>query len=96
MSTFTEIKNKRDDILEIVVNHGVNNIRVFGSVIKDEDTPDSDIDFLIDCKDDCSLFDLIELKYDLESTLNRKVDIVTEESVHWALKEKILGEAIAL
>ncbi|MGI6554925.1 MAG: nucleotidyltransferase family protein [Bacillota bacterium] len=68
-------------------------MKVFGSVVRGEETPDSDIDFLVDCKDRCSLFDLVALKGELENLLGRKVDVVSEKSIHWALKYKILNEA---
>jgi len=48
---------------------------------------------LVDCGDDCSLLDLISLKYDLEEILGRKIDVVTSDSVHWTLKDKIAQEA---
>jgi len=44
-------------------------------------------------RDDCSLFDLISLKYDLEEILGRKIDVVTPDSVYWTLRDKILQEA---
>jgi hypothetical protein len=44
---------KRDRILEIADQHGAFNVRVFGSVARGEETPESDIDFWID--DDNSL-----------------------------------------
>ncbi len=40
-----------------------------------------------------SLFDLIDLKNGLEELLKRKVDVVTENSIHWYLKDKIEAEA---
>ena len=67
--------------------------RIGVDVLKGEETAESDIDFLVDCGDDCSLFDLISLKYDLEKILGRKIDVVTSDSVHWTLRDRILQEA---
>lgn len=93
MLLIAEVESKREQIINIALHHKISNIKVFGSVIRGEETTDSDIDFLVDCKEECSLFDLIALKDELENVLNRKVDIVTEESIHWTLKDKILKEA---
>lgn len=93
MLLIAEVESKREQIINTALHHKISNIKVFGSVIRGEETSDSDIDFLVDCKEECSLFDLIALKDELENVLNRKVDIVTEESIHWTLKDKILKEA---
>ena len=50
-------------------------------MLKGEENAESDIDFLVDCEEDCSLLDLISFKYDLEDLLGRKVDVVTSHSV---------------
>jgi predicted nucleotidyltransferase len=89
---YTLIK-QRKEIYKIAKRYGAYNIRVFGSVIKNNDKPDSDVDFLIDLEKDRSLLDLAGLVYDLQQLLNRNVDVVTENGLHWYLKETILKEA---
>ena len=42
------LKEKRSEILKIAKNHGASNIRIFGSVARDEATANNDIDFLMD------------------------------------------------
>ena len=42
------IQNKREAILAIAAKHGAYNVRIFGSLAREEATEDSDIDFLID------------------------------------------------
>ncbi|MBD2119292.1 MAG: nucleotidyltransferase family protein [Microcystis sp.] len=91
------IQDKREDILKIATKHGAFNVRVFGSVARGEETENSDIDFLID-------YDLAKtspwfpggLLVDLEDLLGCKVDVVTEESLHHLIKQRILKEAIKL
>ncbi|MGK7884383.1 MAG: nucleotidyltransferase family protein [Crocosphaera sp.] len=91
------IKTKREDILKIATKHGAFNVRVFGSVARGEENENSGIDFLID-------YDLAktspwfpgELLIDLEELLGCKVDIVTEKSLNYLIKERILKEAIKL
>ena len=93
MAIIYEIKNNREKIINTALRYNVSKIKVFGSVIREEEKLDSDIDFLVDCKDECSLFDIISLKNELEEMFKRKIDIVTEESIHWSLRDKIIGEA---
>lgn len=93
MPAILEVKIKRQQILDLATRYNVKNIKVFGSVAKGEDGPNSDIDFLVDCKEDCSLFDLIALKDDLQQILHRKIDLVTPDSVHWTIRNRIIGEA---
>ena len=91
------LADKREDILTLAKKHGAFNVRIFGSVARGEETENSDIDFLID-------YDLLNtspwfpggLLVDLEELLGCKVDIVTEKSLHYLIKEKILKEAIKL
>ncbi len=87
------LKEKREEILKIAAKHGAHNVRVFGSVARDEAGPDSDIDFLVDMEPGRSLLDLSGLWSDLNELLGRKVDVVTEQGIYWLLRRRILKEA---
>ena len=87
------LKAKRDEILRLAEKHGAQNVRVFGSVARGEAGPDSDIDFLVEMEPGRSLLDLGGLWADLTELLGRKVDIVTERSIYWLLRRRILKEA---
>ncbi|HBG26107.1 MAG: nucleotidyltransferase [Planctomycetes bacterium GWF2_41_51] len=87
------IDKQRDQILALAAKRGAFNVRVFGSVARGEATSTSDVDFLVDLEEDRSLFDLGGLLYDLQNLLHRKVDIVTENGLHWYIKDKIIQEA---
>jgi predicted nucleotidyltransferase len=65
---------------------------LFGSVVRGEDTPSSDIDILVEMPRDASLLDLAGLKLDLEAMLGRAVDVVTYRSLHPLLRDRILAE----
>ena len=93
MSTDALLKTKRDEILRIAAKHGARNVRVFGSAARGEAGPDSDIDLLVDMEPGRSLLDLGGLWADLTELLGRKVDIVTERSIYWLLRRRILKEA---
>ena len=90
------IKNKRDEILRLSTVHEAKNVRIFGSVARNEAGEESDIDFLVDLEPGRSLLDLGGLLVDLEQLLTRKVDIVTERGLHWYLRDKIINEACPL
>jgi len=87
------LKQKRDDILKIASHYGAKKVRVFGSAVRGEDRPDSDVDFLVDLEEGRSLMDLGGLLMDLQGLLGRDVDIVTEKGLHWYIKDRILREA---
>jgi uncharacterized protein len=86
-------RDRRPDILRIAASHGARNVRVFGSVARGEDRPDSDVDLLVEMEPGRSLLDLVALGQDLEELLQRKVDILTEGSVHPAIRPHILADA---
>ena len=90
------IADKKEQILGLAAKHGASNVRVFGSVANGTADDNSDIDFLVDLEKGRSLFDLGGLLMDLQQLLNRKVDVVTENGLHWYIKERILSEAIPI
>jgi uncharacterized protein len=47
-----ELHRQRDVLVAIAARHGVSNLRLFGSVIRGEERPDSDIDLLVDMAED--------------------------------------------
>ncbi|MFQ5881689.1 MAG: nucleotidyltransferase family protein [Candidatus Methylomirabilales bacterium] len=87
------LKAKRDEILRIAAKHGARNVRVFGSVVRGEAGEQSDVDFLVDLEPDRSLLDHAALIGELQEFLGRKVDVLTEKSIYWLLRRRILKEA---
>jgi uncharacterized protein len=87
------LQEKREEILAIAAKHGAKNVRVFGSVVRGQETPESDIDFLIDLGEKRSPWFPTGLIRDLEALLGRKVDVVTAKSVHYFIRDRILEEA---
>jgi len=79
------LQQKRPEILRIATSHGARNVRLFGSIARGEDRPESDIDLLVEMDSDRSLLDLVGLGQDLEEFLARKVDVLTDASLHPAL-----------
>ena len=88
-----DLQSKRHEILRIAAGHGARNVRLFGSVARGEDYESSDVDFLVDMEAGRSLLDLIGLGQDLEALLHRKIEVLTDASVHPTLRDRILTEA---
>ena len=93
MKTNELLNEKRQAIIALAGRHGARNVRIFGSVVRGESGPDSDIDILVKMDDDRSLLDLSALVMDLRELLGIKVDVVSEDGLYWLLRRKILKEA---
>jgi predicted nucleotidyltransferase len=90
------LEDKRQDILRIAAQHGATNVRVFGSVVRGEAGPQSDIDFLVDVGPGRSAFFPAGLLADLEDLLGCRVDVLTENGLHWYIRDRVLKEARSL
>jgi len=86
-------QEKRQAIRQLAAKHGVRNVRVFGTVARHEANEQSDIDLLVDTTEHTSPWFPVGLIQDLEELLGRKVDVVTEDGVHWLLRRHIHKEA---
>ncbi len=79
--------------------HGIKELSVFGSILRDDFGPDSDVDFLYQLDESAciSLFDWMDMEVELESILGRKVEMVSrrsvEESPNAYRKEHVLQTA---
>ena len=86
----------RDTIRELVLSAGMANPRVFGSVVRGEDTEDSDLDILVDPAPRASLLAMEMLQSRLASATGVKVDLRTPEEIHPKFRDKVLAEAALL
>jgi len=88
------------DVLELLARNrdrirsfGVRSLALFGSAVRDEATPESDVDLLVEF--DSKTFDnYMDLKFFLEDLLGRPVDLVLKNAVKPRLREPILAEAV--
>lgn len=71
---------------------------LFGSFARDDHSPESDVDLLVQVpeKKSLSLFDLAEIKYQLEKLINRKVDVIMESAVKPEILKRITPEMILI
>jgi len=85
-----EIKKKINPILK---KNGVKRAAIFGSYARGEEKKRSDVDILIEYKnDDKSLLDLVGLEMKLKEKLGKKVDLLTYDSIHPLLRKSILED----
>jgi hypothetical protein len=76
-----DLHRRRQALHRIAARHGASNLRVFGSVARGEERPDSDIDLLVDLAEERGFRDYLALAEDLERLLHRKVDLVLARSL---------------
>ncbi len=91
-----QITVRRDQIVNVARRHGATTVRVFGSSVRGEAGPASDVDLLITLDPRSSLLDLVAIKQELEDLLGKNVDVVTEASLSPYIRDQILREAIAI
>jgi len=94
--TLNRLKSRKADWKTLLRRYKVRRIAVFGSYATGTQTRRSDIDFLVDFKNDADLFDQAGLKIALEERLGKKVDIVPHGSLNKYLRAKVLKEAVYL
>ena len=86
----------RENIIRIVQKHRARNPRLFGSQARGDATKQSDVDILLQFEDSATLFDLIDIKHELEDLLHRKVDVVSEGGVRDAFRAVMEGESVPI
>ena len=92
-----ELHNMKVQIEALAQQFGARRIRVFGSVARGEETPDSDVDILVDFPRGYDLFrQRIPLTERLKDLLGRDVDLIPEHELNPYLSESILEEAVEL
>ncbi len=86
----------RSEIARLGRSHGALGFRVFGSVRRKEATASSDVDLLVRLRKSASWLDFSSLHSDLESLLGRRVDLIEEGQLPWALRPQVEAEAVPL
>ena len=79
-------------IIKICCPYGIKNIALFGSFVRGEATPDSDIDLLVEFIDPIGLLVFVRLERELSEAMGRKVDLLTDDAISPHIKESILSE----
>jgi hypothetical protein len=92
------IELPRDQIAEFCRRHHIRWLALFGSVLRDDFTPESDIDVLVDFEPEhrYTYFTLAQIERELSGLLGRKADVHVPKSLHWFIRDKVLGQAEAV
>lgn len=90
------LEANRELIRRIVLAHRASNPRIFGSVVRGEDSDQSDLDLLVDPAPDASLLDLAHIQVELESRLGVSVDVLTPAALPPKFRSQVLHEAQAV
>ncbi len=90
------LRRRRTAVLETASRHGASNVRVFGSVARGEDGPESDVDLVVDLASGTGLVGLATLERELSSVLGAAVDLAPSDSLRPAVRDAIESEAIPL
>lgn len=80
-------------IRRVVTSHHADNVRVFGSVLRGEDTLGSDLDLLVDPTALMTLFDIGAIRHKLQALLGVEVDVLTPAALPDHYRERIVAEA---
>ena len=87
------LEQYRSEIRRIVSENRSSNPRVFGSVLRGEDTEDSDLDLLIEPTAQTSLMDLASIEEELETLMGIRVEVLTPGFLPESFRSQVLNEA---
>ncbi len=97
MMLLDELRARRNQIRELGRRYGARHIRVFGSVARGEEGPESDVDFLVEFPPGYDpLRQRVALTQALEELLGRPVELVPEHELNRHIRDSVLGEAVDL
>lgn len=94
MPLLEQIHARREEILKLAHECGIKEVMVFGSVARGEETPESDIDVLVECDpENHSGWDVFGFPGEMEKMFGRKVDMVFKSGLYHMIRDDVLKEA---
>ena len=90
------LSQHRSQIREIALRHRVSDVRVFGSALHGDDTPESDLDLLVEPTAQTTLMDIGAIQFELKQLLGIDVDVLTPNSLPASFRDQVLREAMAV
>jgi uncharacterized protein len=92
-----QIRELKPQLSGLAAMFGASHLRVFGSVARGQERPDSDVDFLVELPRGYDLFkQRIPLAQRLSDILHRKIDLIPEHELNRHVREQVLREAIEI
>lgn len=92
----TDINGIKKTTEQILREHEVKHATIVGSFASGRNHPDSDIDIVIQLKEDISLLDFARIKIELEEALGRKVDLMEQSAIKPSLKSLLFKNEIQI
>jgi len=90
------IETHRTELIALAKRRGLTGVRLFGSMSRSDGRDSSNVDLLVTLSPGVSALALGGLLLDAQDLLGRRVDVVTEASLHSALRERVLADAVPL
>lgn len=90
------LREHRDLIRVVATRHRTENLRVFGSASRGEDTETSDLDLLVDPLPGATLLELGAIQVELEDSLGISVDVLTPGDLPKKFRDQVLSEAVPI
>jgi predicted nucleotidyltransferase len=90
------LQTHRSQVRRVVEAHRAYNARVFGSVMRGDDSASSDLDILVDPMPDMTLLDIGAIRHELRVLLGVPVDVLTPKALPEKFRAAVLAEAIPL
>jgi uncharacterized protein len=90
------IQTHQQDLQALAHQYGLRVLLLFGSMARGDATSESDVDLLVDNSAHLTGFQLGALQMDAQDLLGRRVDVLTINSIHPLLRERVMLEAISL
>ncbi|MFC5608320.1 nucleotidyltransferase family protein [Variovorax soli] len=87
------LRSNRAAIRRVVAAHRACNARVFGSVLRKQDTDGSDLDILVEPTSETTLFDIGAIRHELAQLLGVSVDVLTPGALPAKFRDQVLAEA---
>ena len=94
MHPSSALQTYREQVRTIVLNHRATNARVFGSVLRREDTDISNLDLLVDPTSEISMMDIGAIRHELKIILGLNVDVLPPRALPDSFCDQVLKEAI--
>lgn len=93
-----QIEVSKEEIAEFCRRNRIRKLAIFGSALRDDFTPESDIDVIVwfDPEARVGFFELHDTEQQLVVILQRKVDLNTEQTLSKYFRERVLAEAEVL